>query len=284
VTGKAAVSDPFSQDWPGGSGANASTNLVDCTKDNGTSGNLLVNSSFETWTTTNYPDNWIEVLGTAGTHFIKEPSVIYGDTGLAAIQFKGDGATLLTLRQPFNTALSTSAGVGGSPQKLAARTPYAVSFWCRNDSNPAAGILRVALVDGSGTVINDDNGTANSFTVDLTTLGTSYVNKTGVFRLPASVPSTVYLEFKTTTAQTSPRILYLDGLALGKMLEVYPGGPFLLGFAGVTKAVKNDRYTAAVTNTYGVNQKYFERLWGMRALGLQLPSSGSPTVADSLVA
>lgn len=288
VTGAALQSDTFSELWPDGSGANKSLNLTDSMSDNGTSGNLLVNSSFETFTTSNKPDNWITTANStvAGTHLIKEDSVIYGDGGAHSLQIKGDGSVLVTLRQQFDTTSSTTADSGGSPQVLAARTPYAVGFWCRNDSNPAAGVLRVALVDGSGNVINDDNGTANSFTVTLTSLGTSFVFKQGVFRLPAAVPSTVYLEFKTTTAQTSGRITYIDGLALAKMTELYTGGPYMAAFAASTNPAVGDRWTVAMSNTQGAMQAWFERCFGMRALGLQLPSDtgGSETVADSLIA
>lgn len=283
ITGQAVVSDTFSQDWPGGSGCSLSVNAADATKDNGTSGNLLVNSDFETFTTTDYPDNWVIIAGTVTTNIGKDATNKY--TGTNAVKLIGSGGTAAHIAQPLNTSTSTSAGVGGSPQKLASRTPYAVSLWTAvHASAPAAGVLRVALVDGTNTVINDDAGNANSFAIDLTAETTAFANHTGVFRLPSSVPSTVKLSLFLSTDITSGKFVTIDHLCLAKMTELYTGGPFLSIFSSSTPLVKNDRWTAAVTNTWGVFQQYFERSFGMRALGLQLPSSGSPTIADSLVA
>jgi hypothetical protein len=50
-----------------------------------------------------------------------------------------------------------------------------------------------------------------------------------------------------------------------------------------------DGFILTATNNYGgasnlsTWQQLFERLFGMRALGLVLPSSGGPTIADSLI-
>lgn len=269
--------------WPGGSGLSTSINLVDAQLNN-SGGNKLHNSDFETFTTTDYPDNWVILTGTVTTNIAAAGS---GYTQSNAVKLIGDGGgTLSKIHQPFNTTASTSAGAGGTPATLKPNTRYAVNLFTKVSSVPAAGVLRVALTDSSNTILNDAAGTANSFTIDLTGETTSYAAHNGVFITPSVMPTGYRLQIGLTTAIDSGKSVHIDDVALAEMTELYTGGPAVAIFAGATKVVKGDKWTVTITNTMGEVAKWMERFFGMRALGLQLPKhdSAGETVPDSVVA
>jgi hypothetical protein len=288
VTGKAPVSDPYSYLWPGGSGVQQALTAVDGSVSHSSGGgNRLQNSDFKTLTTPNYPDNWVILTGNAGTDILDGSAAPYTANG-GALRILGNGSTLSAVYQPFGTTPSTSAGAGGTAAELAPNTLYAVSFWSKVSAVPAAGVLRCALTDGSNTVVNDDAGTANSFSVDLTAETTSYANHTGVFITPAVLPPALRLQLGLTTALEDGTSVYVGRLALTPMTELYRGGPWASVFSGATKLINGlapDAWTVAVTMAWGLFQQYFERFFGMRQLGLQLPyaTGGAETVADSLI-
>ena len=281
VKGQAAVSDPFSHLWPAGSGCSAGISLTDAAKDN-TAGNCLANSSFEVYTTSNYADNWLYSTGVAGTNILSSSTALLGSKSLEIL---GDGGgTLVTIRQPFNTAKSTVAGVGGSPYVVTASTQFAVNVWTRVSAAPSAGVLRVALVDGSGTVLQDAQGTNCSFTIDLTAETTAWASHVGTMRTPAVMPAACYLELKTTTAIDSAKYVLIDSLAMTPMTQLYSGGPSVAVFAGATNVVVGDAFTVAISSTPGLLGQWMERMFSLNSRGLVIPYSGSPSCADSVVA
>jgi hypothetical protein len=55
-------------------------------------------------------------------------------------------------------------------------------------------------------------------------------------------------------------------------------------FEGDTNFELNDTFTIAVNNDYsGELQQWFDRIYDVRNFRRQLPHSGSPTYADSLI-
>lgn len=282
IKGAATVSDTSSYQWPAGSGCSTSVNLVDAQSDNN-KGTCLVNGDFETFTTANVPDNFTFSNGTASTNYGAYGS---GYTQNNALSVTGDGSTLLTFYQEFGHAVSTSVGSGGTTYQIKPSTLYAVNFWIKAiTSAPSAGVLRVALVDSAGAVLNDAFGSANSFTVDLTAVTTSFVAYNGAFRSPAALPSdgVVRLQFKLTTAVTNAKVLVVDDVGFAEMTSLYAGGPSVAAFAGATKVVKDDQWTVTTTNTMGALAAWLERAFLLRDKGLIIPYSGSPTIADSCV-
>jgi hypothetical protein len=269
LRGEVAVSDPLSHDWPAGSGANTTLNITDAAEDAGS--NLLTNGDFETFTVANTPDNWTLVTGTAGAQFFSDSSSY---TGSLALRILGDGATLSQLTQTFNT-------VGQTTGRLLPNKVYAVNFYHKVSSVPAAGVLRVELVDGSGTVINDDSGTVNRISQTLTGSTTSYTAVNGFFRTPKNLPTTVKLKVYLSTALSNTVSLYVDDLAVVAATEAYTGGPYVAAFAGSTNALTDDKWSLDLTVTLGGFQKLYERVFGMRSLGLTLPFDAAPTVPDS---
>jgi hypothetical protein len=303
VTGQAAVADALSHLWPGGSGVSATGSLVDGSKDN-SAGNMLQNSSFLTFSTANYPDNWVVGSGSAGTQILNGTGTNTYLPGGGSLQFVGH-ATPAGVAQPFGTTPSTAAGVGGTSATLKPDTVYHYSVpYKLSLASPAAGVLEVALTDGSawpGVVLADDAAVNNVATVALTGVAdTAWHVLSGSFRTPAVLP--------TTTPVARLRVQLSTALSVGTSVYVaqpvftapagpsggalYPGGPFLTvqrGPARVIAGLSPDTWTLAIANSYstsggGLLQQYFERIFGLRTLGLQLGASGSPTLADTLIA
>lgn len=268
--------DVWAYDWPAGTGVRTGYTAI-----SPDSGSLLANGGFEDFTTANVPDQWVIEVGTAGTNVLQDTSVYY--TGTSALQIRG-GATQIAVSQTFNDSTN---GTGDEPSAL---TPYGVSLWLYVDVVPAAGVLTVELVDGSGTVVNDANGTANSFTVSVPGLtGTTWTAKQGVFRLPKAVPSTLKVRLRLSTAMSSGSHLTIDNVTFGELAAPYEGGPLIGVFAGATAFARDDAWTVDASNNRGgasYNATFhalFDRLFGMRALGLQLPSASGPSQADTLI-
>lgn len=279
--GKAAVSDVFSHLWPGGSACNVNLNIADSVGNNSL-GNVLCNSDWRTFTTTNYPDDWAIATGTVTTNVLAAGAGFLGDN---AIKFLGDvGGTLTGIWQKFNTARSTSAGAGGTPATLLPNTQFSCCLWTKVSAVPSAGVLQVALVDGSGTVLVDAAGNNCSFTISLPGETTSYASHTGSFCTPPVMPTSAYLRLKLTTAIDSAKSVFIDSLAMTPTTELYAGGPSVAVFAGDVAVVKGDKWTSAISATHSVFAQWMERVFQLNAKRLVLPYHASPTIADSVVA
>lgn len=279
ATSPVAQSDPLMWNWPLGSGQSVTltANAVDG------SAQKLVNSDFEDWTVTNIPDYWTIAVGAATTQVARAATPYSGTYSLSLI---GDGSTLTELRQEFND------GTNGTSYKLLPSTVYALNYWCKCSATPGAGVLTHSLINSSGTVINDDAGTANTITKDLTGVSTTWVPVSGFFRTPSVMPADpLYLRTKLTTALPSSRTVYIDDITMVIPTQFYAGGPYLAVFPGSVATVKNDTFSVAVANDwYGPAnptgpkfQAFFQQAFGMRSLGMQLPSSASNTINENLV-
>lgn len=250
-----------------------SPNLTHSVTFNGVGGNLAIMSS------TN--------LLTGGTPVITHGTTTQGTSqvfsGGKALWFLSDGAQLTTINQKLS---------GLSPQ-----VAYAISLWAMADVVPAAGVITIDLVDGiGGTVINDDQGTANSITFNATALSdTVFKHLTAlvsgstecVFRTPTNLPPLVYLRIRISTAVTSTRSVFFDRASLVALTEIYPGGPLLAAFSGAADFVFGDEFTiTAANNRAGLLQEWSNRVFDMANQGLLLPSNaaGGETIPDSVVA
>lgn len=290
LTGQPAVSDYFSQLWPGGSGTSLALDLVDGSQSNA-AGNLLTNSDWENFSTANYPDNWVDAVGVAGTTIFNGGSGNAYASGGGSLQFTGDsGGTLIEAQQTFNRATSTSPAAGGTPGQLAKDTQYAWNGWIKCSATPSAGVARVRLLDGTGAVINDDAGNANSSTRTLTSVSTSWVNVNGTFRTPVVLPSSQKFSVGLSTAIDSGKSVYFSRFAMTPMTPAYTNGsglgPSFAGFSGssnVADVPTPDQWTFAVGQTWGAFQRWLFRLWLNSVAGVYFNNSGSPTVADSLI-
>jgi hypothetical protein len=291
VAGQPAQTNAFSQAYPGGSGATGNYNCVDGSKSNST-GNLLQNSDFAV-ATASTADNWVYTVGVVTTDIITDSGNAY-TTGGGSLKFIGTGGAVLdAVTQSFNTT-PVAGGGGGTTPPLVADTQYAVNCWIKTTSVPAVGVFELALIDGAGNVLADDNGTNNLTTFDLTAgglnVGNTYVNVNTTFRTPKNMTTQTTpfkLRVRLSTAITNGKNLWIGRLAMAAMTPLYPGGPPCAIFSGNTATINGlvpDQWTITNTNTYGLIQRWMDRIFGLRALNLQLPYTGSPSVADTLIA
>lgn len=276
ITGQAAQADPLSYLWPAGSGASSGVTACDALQNNA-GGNKLNNGDFETFTVANTPDQWTIATGSAGAEVASEATIVYGP-GLKALKLIGGTGILTALTQTFGSSTGTLA-------TILPDTQYALNFWLKADVVPAAGTLIVELIDQNNNVVADDQSTNNRLTITQGGITTSYVAQNVVFRTPKVLPSTIKLRIRLSVAITAGSNYFIDRMALNQMTQIYPGGPWFSVFSANTKLIAGDSYTVAITNTYGVFQQYFERVFGLRNLGVQLPYyTGSGTnINDNLV-
>ncbi len=273
-------------DWPLGSGAATTMPLANPAYDANATTCWLTNGDMEDWTSDATPKlNYWYTAQTWGTELQYSST---GYTGTGALQL--NAATGTAIYQQFNSTISdgtvTTAGTRYSPAALGS---CAISLWLRKGTGTiSGGVLTVELVDGSGTVVNDEQGTANTFTIALTGHGTTYTNYSGVFRLPAVPPSTLRLRLRLSTALAGGTVL-IDDVCVAPLAAAYAGGPGMRVFAGAVPFKVGDGWNIATTNnrggaSYGATfQTLFDRLFGMVAQNQILPYAGSPTHADTLI-
>jgi len=199
------------------------------------------------------------------------PGSPYVTRGARCLEIIGNGSEL--------TSLLVSVS-------LSAKTCYAFNLWACVDVTPAAGVLTVDLIDGdTGGNVEDDQGTANSFTVDLTGLDTIQTACNGFFHTPTTLPRAVYLRVSLTTALSSGTSLFLDELCLVAATRLYVGGPYLACFCGPLEFELEDFVELVVTNTRsGLLHSWLNRLLDLRSKDLLLPTAAIPSQADTLVA
>lgn len=272
---RAVPNDDYS--FPAGSGIVKRVPTSTASDSNGRSPgkNILSNSNFEVFST-DTPVFWSLDVGTTTTHTNDTTTALRGTKALELI---GDGSTLTTLRQTFRSA-------SGSLSSLKPLTRYAMSVWVRDDgTTPGAGVLRIRLVDGSNSLLT----ALATMSVDLTSVGSTYAHSYALFSTPANIPSTCKMEVALSTALTTGRSVYIDELQLVEMTPLSPSGPQVAIFAGGTDFKTDDYVDIAVANNRtstanGAVSLAFDKWFGMWGLGLQLPNSGSPTIADSVIA
>lgn len=272
--GAPAIADLFDSAWPGGSGSAVQMTSVNSLT---TGINLLTNSSWESFTSPTWA-NWSVGTGAVGTHLASNTSQYY--RGSKSILFTGDGSTLPSLTQDFGSS-------AGTPSNLSPLTSYGVALRLRTDSAPATGVLRVELVDGSNTVTTDAAGTNNRMSVTCSTLTTDWSTSSAVFRAPRVLPATLRLRVYFSTALENAKTVYIDDLCLVPMTQLYIGGPLVAVFSGSSKWIKDDMHTITVANNHATRdyaatlQMFADRVFNMRASGLQFPDALSPTIEDS---
>ncbi|MDE2098094.1 MAG: hypothetical protein KGL39_12645 [Patescibacteria group bacterium] len=300
VTGTGSEGDVFAFDWPLGSNAQVSVQAIDGGISAG-SGNLLTNSGFDSFTTGSSgqpngpPLNWaLNVVGTYTTNYQQDTTTVFDRT--SDLQFTGDGSTLVSFQQQFNS----TAGTISALQPL---TQYSVVLWLRNNgTTPANGVLTLELIstDNTGTFlgnISDANNVTNKFTIDLTKLTTTYTSYGGVFRTPDIFPAgNPTFRFRLSTALSTGTSVFMDKLSMGPMTQLYTSGPFISVHSGKNSTpfaqgdygyIKIVNWRLGPEGTQGslsTWQTLFSQLFpDMTSSELLLPSSASPTIKDSWI-
>lgn len=286
LVGAAAAGGVLDYDWPQGSNGFLTVTCTSPTQDASSTGNLLTNGDFETWSGSPVQlENWAIGSGVWGTDVRQTNTTPFLGTYCAKVP---SGATPVVYAQFGSTAATgSSAGTNATPRPL---TSYAVNLWVRQESSAlTTGTLRVRLCDDSGTTVNDEQGTANSTTFSLADLTTTYAAKNVVFQLPAILPAVIRLEWALTVAPDQD--ILLDDFGMTPLSAVagsqYGTAPGLAIFRGATPFKSPDAFDLRTRNNRGgasyaaTFQALLLRLFGLP--GFILPSAGSPTIADSLI-
>ena len=265
-----AAYDNLDRRFPAGSGVRQSISCVSASIDAGGVGqNMLRNTDFENFTTTNVADYWTTVTGTAGTHFGQETTTYL--RGASGFKMIGDGTVLAEVRQQLGST-------AGTPAQIQAGRLYCLAVWIRHSTGSGAGNVRIQIENAAGTAIS---GT----TIDTTSaVGTSFTHKTIVFRAPNVLPSTVYVSIEQSTALAAAGVMYIDELCLVEMVQIAPGGCAITMFAGATDWVIDDRISVKTDNDgLGLFVVYFDIAFNMYEKGLFLPQAASETINDNLI-
>lgn len=208
---------------------------------------LLLNPSFDNWTSGS-PDDW-----TNGS------SVNFEEiTGMT-----GTGSALRTLQD--DTSLDLTQTI--SKDSLKRNRAYAIVAWIAKDTDVASDqtIGLTFTLNGSPSTIN------------MTPTTTTFVAYGGGFVTPAEITSDLEIALSGTLASTNDKVI-IDSISL---VEVpYYGGIGFVVTTGADKVLVGDNASWSVTNNdTGKFQTFFRK-----AYKVQLPSSNTPTISDSLVA
>lgn len=250
-------------------------------------GNLMANGNLETWSNggSAAPDRWA-AFGSfvGGTHFQRTANPY---TGTYALQFTGNaGAVGGGVYQGFNDPNQNNIQLKGLTQ-------YGVCFAAKADVVPAAGAVIFELTDSSGTIINDQQGVANSFTITCNTqLTTSYALFAIAWRTPASFTTTPRLRIRKSVEISAGSNVWFDHIGMCAATRCYGGGPEVAIFSGSTAWVKDDRQLISPTNNYGTATHRLASFQTLLAdiLGTQdidppilFPVSATPSISNSLI-
>lgn len=289
ISGSTAGSETFSVDgetetdkmatnWPKGSGTSTSISTVIPDTDD-----FVTDGGLEAWggTGNNTPTSW-EIYGTAGTNIFRGSGsgATAAYTGDYYCIFTGDGATYPGIYQ--DVALLSS-------------TNYAVQFWVKLPSgtlgtgSPTS--LRVAITDGSGTVLSDNHSVTQSSSIGASTLNgyTSWTRVGVVLRTPRSLPTGARLEIKfTTNPLDNAKSVWIDHIDIVEMQQLYNGGPYIAMIGGATGFAIGDKFTLTIANDKSTTNfvRCLDRLFDLADLNIRLQTNESPTPAtidDNLI-
>jgi hypothetical protein len=197
------------------------------------------------------------VTGAAGSTIDDETSAIWGDA--KSLKFLGNASlAAIEITQPMTN--------------LEPGRRYAVAFWIQGTTGMSAGTLTIEPTGTGYTAGATEEISMNAAALAAqTTFGLEYF----FFTAPDDIPEDFALSIKLS-GTPSAHAVYIDTGAMGPV--VYHGGVHANIVRGKDKFLKNDRIRVAVSNNEaGVVQTYFGK-----AYLAQLPSSGSPSIADTV--
>ena len=174
------------------------------------------------------------------------------------------------------------------PIALATRTSYLFHVRLRAESSIFAGTIRFALLDGvGGNVTTDEEGNANSLTVNCSSLSTSaHSSHFARFAIKATQTDQVYLQILITNV-TNGKTVYIDDVEIIEATQFYNGGPWLAVFPGRSSPTETDNWTLTIANNRaGSLQEWFARTFDTPDFDILLPVTGSTaatTIPDSII-
>jgi hypothetical protein len=267
--------------FPGGSGKTIRVNCISAGIDAGPIGqNILTNGDLEDQTS-NLPDQWSIVTGTAGTHFSTETGAGNFWRGAKSLKLIHGTGTLFDIRQQFGSATGTAA-------RLRPDRPYVIAFAAKKDAT-ATGNIRISIKNASGTIMDSGDFTSPSanflFSYNVASFTTSMALYTLTLRTPRAMPRDMYIHLESTTTIATASV-YIDEIVLAELIPIAPGGQAMGLVAGSTDWVIDDNGRFGFTNNNeGEFVRAFDRLFDMYHRGLSLPAnySSTETISDSLI-
>lgn len=204
---------------------------------------------------------------------------------VTAIQAGGNflsGGRCLTL-----TGDGTEKVVYYIPVTLNTRNAYFASIRLR-PSTVTSGVMAVSLVDqfeAVTTPLQDNSGNNNQITQDISALtDATFASVGGFFRTANELPSSTYLKIEFTTALDAAGVVEISDVLLRSAAPLYSGGPYFEITDGGTEWAKDDKITLTVSNDYGGEiHQWMDRIFNLKSAGRLIPTSGTPTISDSLI-
>ncbi len=230
-----------------GSGSGPSFNTLQA-------GTILQNMSFDSFSGS-VPSSWTADSG--ASLIAKSTSTTF--LGPASVQFTGDGSTATIQISQAPTALK--------PLK---RYCFVVAYKATVAATPSQSIL----IQLSGTGYTP--GPSEKILIPGGSWATTWTLASFFVNVPATLPSDLKLLISVTGTLPGGTSVFFDNAGFDAV--TFENG---LGFAastGATPFVRGDKFMSVITNDLaGLFQVFFRRQFGV-----QLPSSGSPTIANSL--
>jgi len=264
VQGKSGWQSKTDTTWGVGNGVNTTLSLVD---PSATSSGR--DPDFDSWSASApyTPTNWTIVAGTAGTTVSRVTDGFFDPTGYC-VQFTGD-TTALRLRQDVSTLSTGVYAIHVAVKK----TVYGVD----------TGTISATLRDASGTVISA-TGISQAFSG---LADDTWTALSGAVYVPRQLTNGCYLEIRWTGGASDA--LRIDCFSIVPMTRLYAAGLSLVGFQGITGLILDtDQWTATTAldsgTVTGSLAKGIDRLLNIATSTSRLPTSGSPTQANALIA
>lgn len=240
------ITYPVDSNTVGGSGVMNNVSVA-------SSGSIISNGDFESFSVTNTPDSWTLDAGVATTNFVQNTSSpVYGSSDLKVIE---DATTNPTMSENVYNAIERN-------------TNYILSMVIKT-SGITTGTITLKITDGV-------------LTYGVITISAaypaSYTRYYDTFLMPNEVPTGTKIEFKMNACDASGYCL-IDDVILTKMTE-QPNGTYMSILRGTTTDfLAGDKFTVALTNDFAGNINTFIG----RSYGVQLPTNtaGASTVVDS---
>lgn len=213
--------------------------------------NIMSNRDVEFWTDAGELESWDSVIGAPGVDFAQESDAANIHRGVSSLKLLGD----CRFEQVITNLL------------LEPYRQYRLSFWYKTEA-ASTGIVNLNILSPSGAVtipVGPETPPLNATS--------GYVHRTALIQLPANLSDDLIFRLDATQI-TDP--VWIDSMSFAPV--TYGNGVGYSILAGSTDFSLRDRFTLPVSyQDEGTFQTWFRRTYR-----IQLPSSASPTIPDSL--
>lgn len=259
VTGSAAYNNINDSLWPGGTGISQTMASTDYTA----TPNVVKNGSFENWTG-GLPDDW--TLSGGASSVAQYTAAPFRPS--SSLLFQNATGVRAALRQ--NTTSTLTLGPGKR---------IIFGFWARRVSGTAVEDIELSLSTSSLSNYASVSATA----ANINSAGSTWTLYTGSYQHPYTAPQET-MNVQLSREGDSSATVAVDCVFLIVPAQAGTNGQFFQIVSGATDWRIGDRMTVQVTNNYASSVlSYTERFFAPFANGIELPTSGSPTVNNSVI-